>query len=255
MARSTTPLILALGAILLTPTLAVAADRYGAERAVEAQGGQAYASCHTGQIVERDERREGADCYYPVDPREGEVYGERRETGGGLYAGPPPEDHGYDDRYEDEYGEGYERESGYRYADERRYEEGYRYEAGYDERWTEEDERWDRQDEAYAYRAEKRRHKTCEPRFDERGRAVETCGEVRLSDSFFWGGGGVGPEYIDAGGGGGGVVYAGAGASASASASAQASVGVSIRIGGGKRGHGGGKPGHPPKGGGCCKKH
>lgn len=77
-------------------------------------------------------------------------------------------------------------------------------------------------------------------------------GEVRLNDSFFWGGGGVGPEYIAGGGGGGGAyVYAGAGASAYASASS--SVRVSV---GGKGGY---RPPHrpphkPPHGGGHGKK-
>lgn len=82
-------------------------------------------------------------------------------------------------------------------------------------------------------------------------------GEVRLNDSFFWGGGGVGPEYIPGGGGGGGGGYAYAGAGAVAYASASSSVRVNIGGGGGYRPpH---KPPHkkPPhkKGGGgkCCK--
>lgn len=101
----------------------------------------------------------------------------------------------------------------------------------------------------------------CRQRFDGQGRMIESCGEIRLSDSFFWGGGGVGPEYIDGGGGGGGGVYveAGAGASASAYASARASVGVSVRIGGRggyKGGHKGGGGGHGGKGGcGKCGGH
>ncbi|MDP1630074.1 MAG: hypothetical protein Q8L66_01480 [Caulobacter sp.] len=56
-------------------------------------------------------------------------------------------------------------------------------------------------------------------------------GEVRLPGSFFYGGGGVGPEVIYAGGRGGGVVYVGAGAGASAYASASARV----SFGGGHR--------------------
>jgi hypothetical protein len=72
-------------------------------------------------------------------------------------------------------------------------------------------------------------------------------GEVTLKDSFFWGGGGVGPEYIPSGGGGGGG-YAGAGAGAYAYAGASASVRVSIG------GRGGGKP-HKPRGGGKCGCH
>lgn len=56
-------------------------------------------------------------------------------------------------------------------------------------------------------------------------------GEVTLNDSFFWGGGGVGPEYIGGGGGGGGG-YAYAGASSYAYASASASARVSVRGGG-----------------------
>ncbi|MFA7263183.1 MAG: hypothetical protein WC068_09180 [Caulobacter sp.] len=72
-------------------------------------------------------------------------------------------------------------------------------------------------------------------------------GEVHLGDSFFWGGGGVGPETVySGGGGGGGYAYAGAAAGASAYASASASARVSF--GGGHR-----PPPHrpPPPRGGC----
>jgi hypothetical protein len=62
-------------------------------------------------------------------------------------------------------------------------------------------------------------------------------GEVTLNDSFFWGGGGVGPEYIASGGGGGGYAYAGASSYAYASASASARVSV---------GGGGYRPPHKP---------
>ena len=65
-------------------------------------------------------------------------------------------------------------------------------------------------------------------------------GEVRLNDSFFWGGGGVGPEYIPGGGRGGGYAYAGAGAGAYAYANASASVRVNV---GGRYGH---KPPYRP---------
>lgn len=221
------------------PGAAHAGDRYGPQVSA---GGEAYA--------------------YRRTATSGEQYSyERRESEAPAGCAPRHRD-ASDDAYTCwEAAESVRRhddQGGDRRQDERRYEEsdGYeeaRYEEGYYEEELYADEYWaDDRDDHY----DRRRHKPCQPRYDDRGRAVERCGEVRLSDGFFWGGGGVGPEYIDAGGGGGGVVYAGAGASASASASAHASVGVSIRIGGGKRGHGGGKPGHPPKGGGgCCKKH
>lgn len=70
-------------------------------------------------------------------------------------------------------------------------------------------------------------------------------GEVTLNDSFFWGGGGVGPEYIPGGGGGGGYAYAGASSYAYASASASARVSVGGR-GGYRPPH---KPPHKPRGG------
>ncbi|RYF95419.1 MAG: hypothetical protein EON95_01560 [Caulobacteraceae bacterium] len=120
------------------------------------------------------------------------------------------------------------------------YEERGGYSWGYEERGG-----WDRRDEQYDGWGGQR----CRQRYDARGRLLDSCGEVRLSDSFFWGGGGVGPEYIDGGSGGGGGGYAEASAGAGAYASARASVGVSIRIGG-RGGHKGG--GH--KGGGGCGK-
>jgi hypothetical protein len=51
---------------------------------------------------------------------------------------------------------------------------------------------------------------------------------VRLSDAFFIGGGGVGPEFVDFGGGGFAVAGGSAGASASASASASARISVAF---------------------------
>jgi hypothetical protein len=171
-----------------------------------------------GEPVYRDEpARTGGPLIYDR-PYAGEpaYHDEEVRTGGPLYA----------DR-EDRYG-----------ARRTSYEERGGYSWGYEERggWERRDGR-DREDWG---------RERCRQRYDDRGRLLESCGEIRLSDSFFWGGGGVGPEYIDGGGGGGGG-YAEAGAGATAFASARASVGVSIRIGG-KRGHGGGKP-H----GGCGK--
>jgi hypothetical protein len=82
-------------------------------------------------------------------------------------------------------------------------------------------------------------------------------GEVTLNDSFFWGGGGVGPEYIAGGGGGGGYAYAGAGASSYAYASASASARVTVGGRGGYRPpykppHRPHKPGGKKKGCGGC---
>ncbi len=85
-------------------------------------------------------------------------------------------------------------------------------------------------------------------------------GEVTLNDSFFWGGGGVGPEYIGGGGGGGGG-YAYAGAASYAYASASASARVSVGGGGGykppykppHRPHKPHKPGGGKKGCGGCR--
>ncbi len=79
-------------------------------------------------------------------------------------------------------------------------------------------------------------------------------GVVTLNDSFFHGGGGVGPEYIaGGGGGGGGYAVAGAGAGAYAYAGASASARVSIGGRGGWKGHGG-KP-RGGRGGGKCGCH
>ena len=130
-----------------------------------------------------------------------------------------------------------------RYGARRTYEESSGYSWGYEDRGG-----WERPDEGETDWG----REPCRQRFDAQGRMIESCGEIRLSDSFFWGGGGVGPEYIDGGGGGGGV-YAEAGAGASAYASARASVGVSIRIGGGGGHKGGPKGGHGGKGGCGCK--
>ena len=75
---------------------------------------------------------------------------------------------------------------------------------------------------------------------------------LTLPDSFFYGGGGVGSDYVGAEGGG--VVIVVGGGASYALARASASSSVSIRIGGGRGGHGGGGGhGHPgrPGGGGC----
>ena len=227
-------LLLGAAALLaLGPVAAQAGDRYGPEVSA---GDEAYAYRRAAESGEQYsyQRREGeapADtgCAYRPRDRSDDAYT-------CWEAAESVRRHG--DR------------GGFRQEDARHYEGGGRYEEGYYEEELYADEYW--ADDGEDRYADRRHHKPCQPRFDERGRAVESCGEIRLSDSFFWGGGGVGPEYVDAGGGGGGIAYAGS--EASAFASARASVGVSIRIGG-KRGHGG-KPGHPPKGGGgCCKKH
>jgi hypothetical protein len=229
-------LLLGAAALLaLGPVAAQAGDRYGPEVSA---GDEAYAYRRAAESGER----------YSYERREGEAPANTgcadrsRDRSDGAYtcweAAESVRRRGDQGGYE----------SGVRYEERDRYEEA-RYEEDYYEEELYADEYWaeDRYDD-------RRHQKPCHPRLDERGRAIETCGEIRLSDSFFWGGGGVGPEYIDAGGGGGGGGFAYAGSEASAYASARASVGVSIRIGG-KRGHGG-KPGHPPKGGGgCCKKH
>jgi hypothetical protein len=76
---------------------------------------------------------------------------------------------------------------------------------------------------------------------------------LTLPDSFFYGGGGVGSDYVGAEGGGVVIVVGGGASYALARASANSSV--SIRIGGGRGGHGGGGGGHGhparPGGGGC----
>lgn len=144
-----------------------------------------------------------------------------------------------------------------------RREEGYGWQASHEESYGYEDgyayqDQYDDAEEGY----DDRQAPPCQPRYDNRGRVLQSCGEIQLSDGFFYGAtGGVGPDYIDAGGGGGGggIAYASSGSSsgASAFASARASVGVSIRIGGGRGGHpgkpgGGGGGGHPGKGGCGC---
>jgi hypothetical protein len=111
-------------------------------------------------------------------------------------------------------------------------------------------------EDSYATRAP-----ACQPLYDARGRIVQGCGVgggMRVSEGFFYGTGGVGPDYIGGGEGGGGVVVVGGGGGgASAFASARASAGVSISIGGkgsGRPGHpgGGGHPGKPGGGKGGC---
>jgi hypothetical protein len=264
----TTALLLA-SALALGPILAQAAEPYVAQPypaqapgyADDAYayqrsgaGGEAYSyrrevSERDGGVVRGPVVRGEVNCQgYCLPPGYRIEEPVRYEERGGGYVGEPAhyeEPRGYagEPVYHDEE----VRTGGPLYADRedrygaRRtsYEERGGYSWGYEERggWERRDG-WDRDDWG---------RERCRQRYDERGRLVESCGEIRLSDSFFWGGGGVGPEYIDGGGGGGGGGYAEAGAGASAFASARASVGVSIRIGG-KRGHGGGKP-H----GGCGK--
>lgn len=237
-----TALLLA-SALALGPVLALAAEPYAPAAGYENEayayqrggsGGEAYS--YSREVSERDDAivhgevncqgyclPPGYRIEEPVryeEPRgyvgEPVYHDEEVRIGGSSYAAR-----------EDRYG-----------ASRTSYEEGGGYSWGYEERggWERRDD-WGREDWG---------REPCRQRYDERRRLLESCGEIRLSDSFFWGGGGVGPEYIDGGGGGGGG-YAEAGAGASAYASARASVGVSIRIGG-KRGHGGGKP-H----GGCGK--
>lgn len=183
---------------------------------------------------------------------------------------------GYVDGYRDEEGYGYSRDYGeddsaYRYdryddrLDERQGGARYGYDVyeggrltgygwGYSER---RDERYEtRDDRDYGRRGRDCPDERYERRRDDerRWKDCKGSGQIRLSEGFFWGSGGVGPEYIGGGEGGGGVVVVGgAGAGASAYASASASASVSIRIGGGRRGHpgkpGGGHPGKPC--GGC----
>lgn len=237
-------------------------DGYG-ERRVErsVRGGERYSY----------ERREsgygaGVDGYVheDADGRRGAIAGYEdgyEETYRDGYSARYGEDDGWygDDRYgrygrygregrqirrEDAYGhevvEG-GRVTGYAFGHaERRYEESY--EEGYRERRT----------ERYGRDCPERRYGADD---DRRWKGCKGSGVVRLNDGFFWGSGGVGPEYIGGGEGGGGVVVigggAGAGSGASAYASARASASVSIRIGGkGRPGKpGGGHPGKPC--GGC----
>jgi hypothetical protein len=235
--------------LALAPT-AMAQDRYGSS--TRSQSSAAYSDQRTAtsggawrQDVATDTRGEPCRAYclppgYTLEPSS-----EPPPPAG--YDGRPVGDPGVDYRYtdgsharDDRYGERRTWEGESRYVEEGQWSyarEDYSDE-GYD----------DRRDDAYR----------CPRSRDERDDR-SACGEIRLSDGFFYGAtGGVGPDYIDAGGGGGGgyvMVGGGANAGAGAYASARASVGVSIRIGG-RRG-GGGHPekpggGHPPKGGGGC---
>lgn len=239
-----TALLLA-SALALSPVLALAAEPYAPGYEDDAyayqrsgSGGEAYSyrrdvSERDGAVVRGEVNCQGY-CLPPGYRIEEPV---RYEEPGG-YDGEPV----YHDEQVRTGGPVYaEREDRYG-ARRTSYEESGGYSWGYEERGE-----WERRDDSH----DGWDREPCRRRYDDRGRVLESCGEIRLSDSFFWGGGGVGPEYIDAGGGGGGGGYAVAGAGASAYASASASVGVSIRIGGRgghKGGHGGGKP-H----GGCGK--
>lgn len=228
-----------LGALVLSPSGVLAAEPYAT-----AVSGEAYAY-----------QRSGAG---------GEAYSYRRETSeGGAALGAPvsgqincegyclPPGYVIEDPYQAERDRAgrlvVEDDQEDRYGERRTvYEERGGYSWGYETRGD-----GDRRAEDWAYRdGQDWDREPCRQRFDAQGRMIESCGEIRLGDSFFWGGGGVGPEYIDAGGGGGGGGYVVAGEGASAYASARASVGVSIRIGG-RGGHkGGSKGGHGGKGGG-----
>ncbi len=231
-----------LGALALSPAFALAAEPYA--RPSPAVSGDAYA-------------------YQRSSSAGGEAYSYRRETSeSGAALGAPvggqvncegyclPPGYVIEDPYQDERirtGETPLEED--RYSERRTiYEERGGYSWGYGTRGD-----GDRRAEGWDHRdREDEGRDRCRQRFDAQGRMIESCGEIRLSDSFFWGGGGVGPEYIDAGGGGGGGGYVEAGAGASAYASARASVGVSIRIGG-RGGHkGGSRGGHGGKGGCGC---
>lgn len=227
-------------------------DGYG-ERRVErsVRGGERYSY----------ERREsgyeagiGGYVHEDADGRRGAIAGYEdgyEETYRDGYATRYGEEDGwyeedlYDRRDRRDVGYGHEvveggRVTGYAFGyAERRYEEGY--EDGYRER----------RNERYGRDCPERRYGADD---DRRWKGCKGSGVVRLNDGFFWGSGGVGPEYIGGGEGGGGVVViggAGAGSGASAYASARASASVSIRIGGkGRPGKpGGGHPGKPC--GGC----
>ena len=116
------------------------------------------------------------------------------------------------------------------------YEEGYGYE--YDSRDGYEQVRHEPQPCDWRRPADPRDPYACPPGY----------GVISLPGSFFYGGGGVGPEYIaGGGGGGGGYAYAGASAGAGAYAYASASASARVSFGGRKGGH------HPGKkrGGGC----
>ncbi|WGM40982.1 hypothetical protein [Caulobacter sp. NIBR1757] len=236
-AMRTTALLLA-GALALSPALAMAAEPYRAAPSVGVTG-DAYA-------YQRSEAGGSAYSYRAETTGQAgaAVQGQVNCQGYCLPPGYVIEDP-YAPRaqppvhYEERVGEPVYQDEEDRYGASRTYEESSGYSWGYEERGG-----WERHDEGDWGR------EPCRQRFDAQGRMIESCGEIRLSDSFFWGGGGVGPEYIDGGGGGGGGgAYAEAGAGASAYASARASVGVSIRIGG----RGGHKGGHGGKGGCGCK--
>lgn len=262
MAPARTYLAALAAALLLTPAGALAADRYGEEVSRAVSDAYAYRRVEgSARTYERREtsaagwsegeqtrRGDGASCRayclppgYTLEPSS-----EPQPPPG--YEGRPVGDPGVDYIYtdgaaarDDQYGE----RRTWR-ADAASQAETYR-EESFSARAEGRDRGW-RDDDQDVYR--------CDREDDDRDRRDgRACGEIRLSDSFFYGTGGVGPEYIDAGGGGGGgaVVFAGAGAGASAYASARSSVGVSIRIGGGGRGRPG-RPGggHPPKGGCGC---
>ncbi len=264
--RSTTLLlapVVLLGALALSPLSALAAEPYAPPS--PAVSGDAYAYQRAGAGGEaysyrRETSESGASLGAPVrgqvncqgyclprgyvieDPYQRAEPPLVRYEDRGAYVGEPLIEEDREDRY------GARRTT---------YEERGGYSWGYETRGAGERraESWDHQER------EDWGREPCRQRFDAQRRMIESCGEIRLSDSFFWGGGGVGPEYIDGGGGGGGGVYAeaGAGGSASAYASARASVGVSVRIGGRgghNGGHKGGGGGHGGKGGcGKCGGH
>lgn len=222
MATARSPIAALAALILLTPAGAWAGDRYGVDsRRVDGErAGYEASEAYAYRRVERSSR---SDSRYAEEAWAGDDrYAERRA-------------------WEEE-------DEGFRY---RREESGWR-EASADH-YDDRDRGWDNARDDLA--CERPRDRRADDRHDDHGRH-DGCGEIRLPGSFFYGAtGGVGPEYIDAGGGGGGVVIVGgsAGAGASAYASARASVGVSIRIGGGGRGRPG-RPGggHPLKGGCGC---
>lgn len=251
-----TPALLLAGALALSPVFALAGEPYAAPVAA----GEAYGYQRSGGSGEAySYRREVSESGGAVvgAPVRGEVNCEGYCLPPGYTIedpyrpAPPPAYIAEPPRYEEsvQFREPVRTGGGLVYERDDRY--GARREVVYEERssteWSYEDRgAWRYEDEDYDRSPER-----CRPKYDRQGRMLEDCGELRLADSFFWGGGGVGPEYIDAGGGGGGGGYAEAGAGASAYASARASVGVNIRIGG-RGGHKGGHGGK--KGGGGCGK-
>ncbi|MBI1407772.1 MAG: hypothetical protein GC145_16790 [Caulobacter sp.] len=233
--------------ILLTPAGAWAGDRYGVD------GGREATEVSDAYAYRRVEGSRGGECRAYCLPPGYRLEPSREGPPPPGYDGRPVADPGVDYRYtdgtwarDDRYGERrvwgeartesrYRREeSGWREASGDRYDD--RYEGRYD------DGDWDDGDWTY----DDRGGLACErpARGRDRGGDYDDhagCGELRLPGSFFYGAtGGVGPDYIDAGGG------------ASAYASARASVGVSIRIGGGRGRPGRPGGGHPPRGGGGC---